>query len=68
MLRLRIVLAVAVLALGAGSIRAEDPCRSNCDDWLASCLSACNDAPVPLECRDNCRFADRQCLDACDGD
>jgi hypothetical protein len=40
----------------------------NCDDWLASCLSACNDAPVPLECRGNCRFADRQCLDACDAD
>jgi hypothetical protein len=41
---------------------------ANCDDWLASCLSACNDAPVPLECRGNCRFADRQCLDACDAD
>ncbi len=58
--------AIGLALAAAAPVGAEDACRTNCDDWLASCLTDCANAPVVDECRTNCRTLDRMCLDKCD--
>ena len=58
--------AIGLVLATAAPIGAEDVCRTNCDNWLATCLQDCANAPVVAECRANCRAVDRMCLDNCD--
>ena len=62
------ILTALLVTATAGLSHSEDPCRADCDQWLATCKRACPDAPVPDECRANCMLADRQCLDNCAND
>ena len=61
-----LVAAIGVAFAVVSPIGAEDACRTSCDDWLASCLKSCADAPVADDCRANCRKLDRMCLYKCD--
>ena len=56
---------VLTLGLGASGVHAEDACRSVCTQWLEQCLLACSNAPVPDECKANCRTAAADCLADC---
>ena len=67
--RLAGILTALVVTAATGIAPAEDPCRTKCDQWLATCKRACADAPVQAQCRANCTLADQQCLaDCADGD
>ncbi len=55
---------VLALTSGAGGAYA-DVCQSVCEQWLQQCLLACSNAPVPDECKANCRTAAADCVGDC---
>ena len=60
------VMIALVLAASGGMVRAEDACRANCDEWLASCRRACVDTASNVDdCKNGCRIADQACLADC---
>jgi len=64
--RMGIAMVFVTVAATTPPARAEDPCRANCDEWVAGCKRFCDDSPSPDECRETCMVGDRQCLADCD--
>ena len=59
------IVLVLALAVSGDVVHARTACETKCDDWVASCMKSCADAPAVDECKANCRTGYDKCLSDC---
>jgi len=62
------MLGILAIVLGVATAHAQGDCSAKCEAVFGqACLASCDQAPVPDECKANCKTAAKDCIANCGG-